>query len=65
MKETLLAIGGALFGIGGFCLLSSLPAQDSPNPIMILEIYRQAVFYWLFGTTVLVGLVLLFLGNAK
>lgn len=62
MKDILVAIGSFLFGLGALLLLWSACPQDSPNPIMVLEIYRQAAFYWSFGVTTGVGLVMLTLG---
>ena len=62
MKEILLSVGSALFGIGGFCLLASTSPQASPNPIMVVEIYRLASFYWIFGVTGLVGFIMFMSG---
>ena len=65
LKEILLVVGGALFGIGGFFLLASISEQTALNPILIFEVFRPMAFYLIFGIIAIVGIILLGVGMLK
>lgn len=65
MKEIFMVNGGALFGIGALCLLSSAQGQNATNPIVVFEVYRPVAFYCLFGILSLFGLVSFIFGVVR